>query len=134
MAAKLQLNYYYYYYYYYYYGQGVKIQLCMSKIVSQSRHFPQGKFHGDTKQINLFFFSAKKKSKTKSLFPLQNTRNLLSSVCNISTMTCLNLLKYYQFLASVFIGYFRFKSKFAVSGLYLPVNMLCFKPPFVTLK
>ena len=63
MAAKLQLNYYYYYYYYYcyyYYGQGVKIQLCMSKIVSQSRHFPQGKFHGDTKQINLFFFGKKK--------------------------------------------------------------------------
>ena len=33
-----------------------------------------------------------------------------------------------------FIGYFRFKSKFAISGLYLPVNVLCFKPPFVTLK
>ena len=69
-----------------------------------------------------------------SLFPLQNTRNLLSSVCNMSIMTCLNRLRYYQFVASVFIGYFRFKNTFAISGFYLPVNTLCLKSPFVSLK
>ena len=39
------------------------------------------------------FFSTKN-SKTKSPLPLKHTLNVFSSVCNISTMTPLNLLKY----------------------------------------
>ena len=59
---------------------------------------------------------------------LRKIQLALSHVCKQ------NLLKYYQFLASVFVGYFRFKNTFAISGFYLLVNTLCFKPPFVTLK
>ena len=65
---------------------------------------------------------------------LTTTKNYGKFSSHYPTFAKQNLLKYYQFLASVFVGYFRFKNTFAISGFYLLVNTLCFKPPFVTLK
>ena len=76
-AAKLQLNYHYYYNYYL-----KKTLWCnpRSRPSGVKIHVKNRIFHRETFmeiQADKLFFRQKENSKTKSLFPVQNTRNLL---------------------------------------------------------